>query len=136
MCVIGHTTLPPSCEHNAGFVQNVTCFDVQQTAKMFMNNSSANKTASCRRAINTRAKHRDICTACQGSYIHSLICFKRMTLSQLSTHFIVYLNISENLQNRKKIYFYYVFFLRRPIQCYVFFPGGLSSLTRHFQQVL
>ena len=36
----------------------------------------------------------------------------------------------------KIIYFYYLFFQRRPVQCCVFFPVGFSSLMRHFQQVL
>jgi hypothetical protein len=46
---IGHTTRPLAAqlvEYNAGFVQNVTCFDALRTAKMFMFNSSANKTYS------------------------------------------------------------------------------------------
>jgi hypothetical protein len=46
-CPIGHTTRPlvaQLLDYNARFVQNVTCFDVQRTAKMFMFNSSANKT--------------------------------------------------------------------------------------------
>jgi hypothetical protein len=46
-CPIGHTTLPQGpqlVEYNAGFVQNLTCFDALRTAKMFMFNSSANKT--------------------------------------------------------------------------------------------
>ena len=34
------------------------------------------------------------------------------------------------------IYFYYLFFHLRPIQCCVFIPVGLSPLTRYFQQVL
>ena len=34
------------------------------------------------------------------------------------------------------IYFYYLFFHCRPIQCCVFFPVGLLTLMRHFQQVL
>jgi len=46
-CSIGHTTRPLDAQlldYNAGFVQNVTCFDALRTAKMFMFNSSANKT--------------------------------------------------------------------------------------------
>jgi len=46
-CPIGHTTRPLDAQlldYNAGFVQNVTCFDALRTAEMFMFNSSANKT--------------------------------------------------------------------------------------------
>ena len=46
-CPIGHTTRPLDAQlldYNAGFVQNVTCFDALRTAKMFMFNSSVNKT--------------------------------------------------------------------------------------------
>ena len=44
--------------------------------------------------------------------------------------------IWRDIIHNRIIYFCYLFFHRRPIQCCVFFPVGLSSLTRHFQQVL
>ena len=58
-------------------------------------------------------------------------------LPQMITLTEAYIQVSSKLLIIRIIYFYYLFFHRRPNHklCF-FFPVGLSSLTLHFQQVL